>query len=344
MNYLTDISYSSEPKIIAEIGINHDGSLDRAKHLAELAINSGAHIIKSQFHIPKEEMSQDAMKLIPSHCTESIYEIMENCSLSAKEERQFKDFVESLGGVYLSTPFSLKAAKILAEEFNVSAFKIGSGECSNIPLLSLVASYKLPVIMSTGMNSLESVSISYDHLLNMGCPKVYLMHTTNLYPTPFELVRLGAIAELQSLSSINDVGLSDHTTSNLACFGAVALGAVLLERHFIDNKDVPGPDIENSMTPNELKELQEGSYTMYKMRGGSKVELLGEESNTRDFAIATLVYTSNLPKGHILTRHDLTPKRPRVGDFDACDLELLIGKELAVDTKADTHLRKSDLN
>lgn len=343
MDYLKDISSQSEPKIIAEIGINHDGSLDRAKYLAALAIESGAHIVKTQIHIPNAEMSISAKSLIPSHCTQSIYSIMEECSLSLHEELVLKDYIEELGGNYLSTPFSIEAAKFLHDSLAVKCFKIGSGECNNLPLLSHVASYRLPVILSTGMNDLHTAQHSYEYLLDNGCPKVYLMHTTNLYPTPNALVRLGAINELQSISSIDSVGLSDHTTSNLACLGAVALGAVLLERHFIDSKERYGPDIENSMTPSDLKSLREQSDLMYIMRGGSKITLLQEEEDTRNFAFATVVLKHDLPSGTMLTRNHLAAKRPRNGDFDAANIDTLVGRVLALDLKQDTHILQSHL-
>lgn len=344
MDYLSDISSALEPKIIAEIGINHGGSLERAKYLSTLAIESGAHIVKTQIHIPSAEMSTSAKSLVPSHCTQSIFSIMEDCSLSLDEELLLKEYIEDLGGEYLSTPFSIQAASFLQEYADVKCFKIGSGECNNLPLLLHVASYNKPVILSTGMNDLLTAKKSYDFLLSSGCPKVYLLHTTNLYPTPENLVRLGAIKELQSISSIDSVGLSDHTTSNTACLGAVALGAVLLERHFIDSKQRIGPDIQNSMTPSELCELRNLSKSMFIMRGGTKSELLAEEEDTRNFAFATVVLTQDLPAGTILNRSHLVAKRPRSGDFDAASINTLVGKTINIDLAKDTHLLDSHIS
>lgn len=341
MDFLSDISSNHEPKIIAEIGINHDGSLDRAKYLASLAIESGADIVKTQIHIPGAEMSSTAQSIIPSHCDQSIFNIMEDCALSLDEECELKAHIEQLGGCYLSTPFSIEAATFLNDALGVKCFKIGSGECNNLPLLAHVASYKLPVILSTGMNNLVTARNSYEFLLQRGCPKVYLMHTTNLYPTPYELVRLGGLKELQQISSDDLVGLSDHTTSNLACLGAVALGAVLLERHFIDDKSRPGPDIINSMTPDELRELKELSNNMFLMRGGSKAQLLEEEDDTRNFAFATVVASQDIEAGTILTSNHLIAKRPRRGDFDAAEINSLIGKKVLVRLQKDTHFLES---
>ncbi len=193
------------------------------------------------------------------------------------------------------------------------------------------------------MNNLHTAQQSYNYLIVNGCPKVYIMHTTNLYPTPNALVKRGAINELQSISSIDSVGLSDHTTSNLACLGAVALGAVLLERHFIDSKERIGPDIKNSMTPSDLKDLRNQSNLMYIMRGGSKTTLLPEKEDTHNFAFSTVVLKYDLPCGTKLKRNHLTAKRPRKGDFDATNIDTLVGKVLAPDLKQDTHILKSHI-
>ena len=333
------INYHERPKIIAEIGINHSGCLDIAKKMAELAITSGADIIKTQLHIPTAEMSDAAKKIVPSHCDQSIYQIMEECALSIDEEYELKLFIESLGGIYLSTPFSIEAAHILGRDFDVSAFKIGSGECNNYGVLDAVMQYSKPLIISTGMNSLQSCRETYAHVCSNIGTQVILMHTTNLYPTPPELVRLGGVSELKEIAGQDCVGLSDHTTTNLACLGAVALGAVVLERHFTDTKDRQGPDIVNSMDPNELRELRTMSEQMSLMRGGSKIDLIKEEDDTRNFAFATLVAVSDIAQGTLIVSDMFTPKRPSLGDFMSKDLPSLIGKSLQKDIKAGDHLK-----
>ena len=336
-----NIGNNFTPKIIAEIGINHNGSLDEAKKLAELAAESGADIIKSQFHIAEEEMSLAAKKVIPPHTSDSIYEIIDDCSLSIDEEYEYKVFIEQLGVEYLCTPFSSKAAHILGE-MNVNAFKIGSGECNNFEVLKAATQYKKPMIISTGMNTLDSCRKTYNFVKHRIGENIILLHTTNLYPTPFHLVRLGGISELSEISG-EYIGLSDHTTNNLASFGAVALGAVLLERHFTDSKKREGPDIINSMTPNELKHLKEGCELMFKMRGGSKINEIPEEDAIRDFAFATVVTTKNLKKGDIISKENTWPKRPGIGQILSCDHEQIIGRKLKRDLKKDTHISYQDI-
>ena len=338
------ISYQDIPKIIAEIGINHNGSLSEAKRIAEAAINSGAHIIKTQFHLPEEEMSLEAKSTIPSHCSTSIFSIIEDASLSPDDEFCLKEFIESSGCAYLSTPFSVKAADILGGQFHVNAFKIGSGECNNYHILKACASYGVPLIVSTGMTTLDSCKSTYDYLRELSVQDILMLHTTNIYPTPHNLVRLGGIAELQDIAGINSVGLSDHTTSNLACLGAIALGAVIVERHFTDDKSKVGPDIENSMDPQELKQLVEDSRLMYLMRGGSKAHLVQEEDDTRAFAIATLVSTRRFEAGHVISLEDFVPKRPASGDFLSKDIHSIIGRKLRVAITEGMHLLDSHLD
>ena len=335
------ISYSLPPVIIAELGINHSGSLDIAKSLADLAAENGADIIKSQFHIPLEEMSEKAKNVIPPNARKSIFEIIKECCLSPDDEFNLKVHIESLGKEYLCTPFSAKAANLLGQ-MKVSAFKIGSGECSNDPILREATKYKKPLIISTGMNTLESVVKTCDLVSSYINNNFLLMHTTNLYPTPKHLVRLGGINELQSIVGTSRVGLSDHTESNHACLGAVANGAVILERHFTDSKQREGPDIINSMTPKELSALKRDSLAMFQMRGGSKKKDISEEDAVREFAFATVIATKEIKNGEKFTTSNTWPKRPGVGDIAARDHINLIGKISKRNIKKGTHISISD--
>ena len=335
------IGYYQEPVIIAEIGINHAGSIDEAKHLVDLAAENGADIIKTQFHIPHEEMSYEAKKVIPPNANKSIFQIINDCALTPDEEYELKTHIEQTGKEYLATPFSAKAAEYLGQ-MNVNSFKIGSGECSNNSVLKAASFYKKPLIISTGLNTLRSVKETCSFVEKYIGNNFLLMHTTNLYPTPHNLVRLGGICELQKIVGESRVGLSDHTTSNLACLGAVALGAVVLERHFTDTKDREGPDIINSMTPEELKKLKEKSKLMFLMRGGSKKSQIKEEDSVRDFAFATVVATKNIKKGECFSLSNTSPKRPGTGDISARNHKEIIGKNSKNDIKKGTHIRKND--
>ena len=239
------IGLNYAPFVIAEIGINHEGSLLTAFEMVDSAHKAGAEAIKHQTHIVEDEMSKEAKKVIPGNASDSIYDIMERCALSEEDEIKLKQYVESKGMIFISTPFSRAAANRL-EGMEVTSYKIGSGECNNYPLIEHIAAFGKPMIVSTGMNSIKSVRKTVKILEDYNLPYA-LLHTTNLYPTPSHLVRLGAMEELHREFPNAVIGLSDHTISNLACFGAVALGASILERHFTDRMDRVGPDIINSM-------------------------------------------------------------------------------------------------
>ena len=238
------IGMDYKPLVIAEIGINHNGSLEVAKKIVDAAYEAGCEIVKHQTHVIDDEMSHMAKKVIPGNSQKSIYEIMKKCALSEKDEIELKKYVESKGMLFLSTPFSRAAADRL-EKMNVKAYKIGSGECNNYPLIEHIAKFGKPMIVSTGMNDIESVRKTVAILKKYNI-QYALLHTTNLYPTQPEQVRLGALKELQSAFPEDIIGLSDHTINNNACFAATALGASILERHFTDTKNRKGPDIKKN--------------------------------------------------------------------------------------------------
>ena len=329
------------PVVIAEIGINHNGSLSEAKKIATLAIESGAHIIKHQTHIVEDEMSNEARSVIPGNADISIYEIMENCALSEDDEYELMRFVQEKGSIFISTPFSRAAAERL-KKFDVPAYKIGSGECNNYPLVKHIASFGKPIILSTGMNNISSVSKSVQIMEEAEVPYA-LLHTTNIYPTPYNLVRLNAMSELQNSFPNAVVGLSDHTTSNHTCFGAVALGASILERHFTDSMQRIGPDISCSMDPKALSELVEGSLNIYNARGHSK-EPVAEEAPTIAFAFASVVAIKDIKIGETLNEDNIWVKRPGGGDFNADEFDSLIGKRAIQNIESGYQIKKTQID
>lgn len=328
------------PLVIAEIGINHEGSLATAIEMVDAAWRAGAEVIKHQTHVVADEMSSHARKVVPGNAAESIYDIMSRCALSEQDEIKLKEHVEKRGMLFLSTPFS-RAAAMRLRNMNVEAFKIGSGECNNYPLLDLVASFGRPIILSTGMNSLSSISTAVEILRARRVPFA-LLHCTNVYPTPPELVRLKAMVELKKSFPDAVIGLSDHSVSNYPCLGAVALGASILERHFTDRMDRPGPDIACSMDPRALSDLIEGSRIIYRANSGGKGPV-EEEDATIKFAFASVVTTAKIQAGEIFTHENLWVKRPGTGDFLAKDYRDLLGKAAAKDLDADVQLGRGDV-
>ncbi len=317
------IGIDFKPLVIAEIGINHEGSLSVAKQMVDAAKRAGVEVVKHQTHIVEDEMSSAAKNVIPGNSTFSIYEIMERCSLNEADELELKNYVESLGMIFISTPFSRAAADRL-KKFDIPAYKIGSGECNNYPLLEHICSFGKPVILSTGMNTIESVLKAVAIFDSHKIP-VALLHTTNLYPTPIHLVRYGAMTQLHEAFPDSVFGLSDHTLNNNACLGAVALGASILERHFTDTMQRSGPDIVCSMDENACKDLIISTNEIWQMRGGTKVPAK-EEQVTIDFAFATVCSIKKIQKGEVLSKENIWVKRPGTGKILAAHYNSLLGK------------------
>jgi len=329
------------PLVVAEIGINHEGSLETAMAMVDAAAIAGVEVVKHQTHVVDDEMSSEARKVIPGNATESIYDIMSRCALSENDERKLKQYVESKGMIFLSTPFSRAAADRL-ERMGVAGYKIGSGECNNYPLLKHIAGFGKPVILSTGMNTINSVGKAVDIFEKAGISYA-LLHTTNIYPTPPWLVRLGAMVQLAKAFPNAVIGLSDHSTNNIACLGAVALGASILERHFTDHMERSGPDINCSMDEVVCKDLIESSYILYQELGGEKVPAI-EEQVTMDFAFATVVTISPVSEGDLFTKDNIWVKRPGTGAIPAEQFGEILGKKASKDIDTDVHLSYSDIS
>ncbi|MEG9884501.1 MAG: N-acetylneuraminate synthase family protein [Hyphomicrobiales bacterium] len=329
------------PLVIAEIGINHGGSLAVAREMVDAAKRAGVEAIKHQTHIVEDEMSEAAKTLIPGNADVSIREITERCALNEDEERELQHYVLSRDMEFLSTPFS-RAAFWRLQDMNVPAYKIGSGECNNLPLIELIAEAGKPIILSTGMNDLKTVGqavrILRDHKLPFA-----LLHCTNLYPTPYKLIRLNAMTQLKEAFPDALVGLSDHSVGNYPCLGAVALGASILERHFTDHMNRSGPDIPVSMDETACRELIEGSRAIWQASGGDKTGLLEEEQVTRDFAYATVVSVRPIGKGDVFTKDNIWVKRPGTGEISAAEYDSVLGRAATRDIAADTHLKRDHL-
>ncbi len=326
------------PLVIAEIGINHEGDLSKAIRMVDDAHAAGCECVKFQCHIVEDEMIPN--KVVPANARESIWEIMKRCALTAEEESYLKRYVESKGMIYLCTPFS-RAAAVRLEGMGVLAYKIGSGECNNYPLITHIAGYGKPVILSTGMNDMASIRPAVDILRAARVPFA-LLHCTSMYPTPYEKVRLGALQEMAQAFPDAVIGLSDHSIGNYTCFAAVALGARILEKHFTSDKSWPGPDIPLSIDPPELAELIRGSWAIYQALGGRK-GILPEEQPTIDFAYACVVTLQPIRKGEVFSRDNLWVKRPGTGEIKAVHYESLLGRVALRDLPGDYQVRWSDI-
>lgn len=334
-----EIGLDYPPLVIAEIGINHEGSFQKAVQMVDDAYEAGCECVKFQSHVIGDEMIPN--NVIPGNASESIWDIMARCALAEEEERKLKAYVESKGLIYLCTPFSRAAAERL-HNMNVTAYKIGSGECNNYPLISHIAGYGKPVILSTGMNNIDTIAPGIE-ILRRANVSFAVLHCTSMYPTPYDKVRLGALDELQRAFPDAVVGLSDHSLGNYTCFGAVALGASILEKHFTSDKTWPGPDVSISIDPSELRDLVQGSKAIHSALGGSKT-ILPEEKPTIDFAYACVVTTSVIRKGEIFSRENCWVKRPGTGEIKAVDYEKVLGQIAMQDLLENTQVRWVDVS
>jgi len=300
------------PLVIAEIGINHGGDLAVAKEMVRLAAGSGCEMIKHQTHIVEDEMTDEAKEIFPPNADVSIWEVMESCALSNADEAELKAYTESLGMIWISTPFSRAACDFL-ETLDVPAYKIGSGEVDNLPLIRHIASKGKPVIMSTGMQTIETIRASVQILEEAGI-EFALMECTNLYPSPPEIVSLQGVTDLIEAFPKAVVGFSDHSIGPEMAMASVALGACILERHYTDTRYRIGPDIINSMDPSELRHIIDRSREIHIALHNPKQRTAAEEGVYR-FARASVVADKDLTSGHVITEADIWARRPGSGEI-----------------------------
>jgi len=334
-----EIGTDHPPLVIAEIGINHEGDESKAHRMIDDAAAAGCECVKFQCHVIEDEMIPN--QVVPGNANESIWEILSRCALSEAADRRLKHHAESAGLLYLSTPFSRAAADRL-EAMNVAAYKIGSGECNNYPLVRHIAVFGKPVIVSTGMNDVGGIAPAAQILRGAGVPFA-LMHCTSIYPTPYDKVRLGALDDLAAAFPGVPLGLSDHSLGNYTCFAAVALGARLVEKHFTSDRRWPGPDVPISIDPGELKALVVGTRAIFAARGGHK-QILPEEQPTIDFAYACVVALRDIKEGERLTRENIWVKRPGTGEIKAADYERVLGRTAHRTILRNRQVRWSDLS
>ncbi|KFI32921.1 polyhydroxyalkanoate synthesis repressor PhaR [Haematobacter missouriensis] len=335
-----EIGPGQPPLVIAEIGINHGGSLAVAKEMVRLAAASGCECIKHQTHIIEDEMTEEAKSIFPPNADVSIWEVMERNALSREDEIALKNYTEGLGMIYLSTPFSRAAADFL-HDIGVPAFKIGSGEADNLPLIRHIARFGKPVIMSTGMQTIQSVSASVRILDEAGI-EYALLECTNLYPSPAEIVSLKGVTELRAAFPKAVVGFSDHSIGPEMALASVALGACILERHYTDTRYRIGPDIINSMDPAELRFLIDRSREIWIAANNPKERTQAEES-VYAFARGSVVADRDLPEGHVLAEADIWARRPGSGEIPAYEFDSVVGKRLTRAVTRNTQLKWADL-
>ncbi len=335
-----EIGPAHKPLVIAEIGINHGGDLEVAKEMVRLAAGAGCEMVKHQTHIVEDEMTEEAKQIFPPNADVSIWDVMAQCALSREDETALKAYVEELGMIFISTPFSRAACDFL-ETLDVPAYKIGSGEADNLPLIRHIASKGKPVIMSTGMQTIESIRASVEILEASGV-EYALLECTNLYPSPPEIVSLQGVTDLKAAFPNAVVGFSDHSIGPEMALASVALGACILERHYTDTRYRKGPDIACSMDPAELRHLIDRSGEIHTALHNPKERTAAEEDVYR-FARASVVADADLPAGHVITEADIWARRPGSGAIAGYDFDKVVGKTLTVAVTRNQQLTWDDL-
>jgi len=330
------IGFQFDPLVIAEIGINHGGSLEAAKGMVMAAFRAGCECVKHQTHFVHDEMTPEAKHIFPPNAEQSIWDVMESCALSKDDEIHLKNYTEDLGMIYISTPFSRAAADFL-NDIGIPAFKIGSGECNHLPLIKHIASFNKPIIMSTGMQSIETIKSSVE-ILDKSNIDYALLECTNLYPSPPEIVSLQGIKELREAFPNAVIGYSDHSIGPSLALASVSLGASIIERHFSDSRYRKGPDIICSMDPAELRFLidrsKEISIALKNPKHRSK-----DEDAVYAFARGSVVADRAISAGKIITEEDIWARRPGTGEISVADFYKVIGKRAKVDIKFNEQLK-----
>jgi sialic acid synthase SpsE len=305
------------PLIIPEIGINHGGHFDRAIEMINDCKAAGAEIVKFQCHIADEEM-------IPS-C--KIYDVIKRCQFTESQETALKQYTEAQGMMYISTPFSFAAVDRL-EQMGVIAYKIGSGECNNIPLVKYIASKHKPIILSTGMNSISEAARAWDIIESAGCP-IAILHCVSMYPTPYNKVNLTRMEQFEDAV----YGYSDHSSGIIASLAAVARGASIIEKHFISSNMWDSPDLEVSIDFKELYQLIRKSDQIHRCLQLSEPE----DKTIQEFAFSSVVALRDISVGELFTSMNIGVKRPG-GGIPAKYLDNVLGRLAARNFKKDEQI------
>ena len=323
--------------IIAEAGINHNGDMEKAKALIDAAAKAGADAIKFQTHLPEEEMLN--LEVTAGYVGESLFGLLKRMELSRDNHVELMNYAKERGIMFLSTPFSRAAADML-DGLGVPAFKIGSGEATNIPLLVHIAKKGKPMIISTGMTELEEIEESINAVRKYN-NQIILNQCTSTYPTKYEDVRLKAIPIMKEKFGV-PTGLSDHSEGIYTALAAVTLGACMIEKHFTISRDWPGPDQKASIEPHELAELVKGVRAIEKTMKSSEKKVIADEVPVQKMARESVVSIKDIPEGSVITEEMVWVKRPGTG-IPAKYFHNVVGKRARMTIKSDSLISWEDL-
>jgi len=330
--------------VIAEAGVNHNGSVRLAKQLVDAAVDAGANAVKFQMYETESLVTNKAgladyqRRGGTSHTQK---ELLARYELTAEQFAEIKRYCDQRKIVFLATPFDLKSAEAL-QQMNVDAFKIGSGDLTYRPLLKRIARFRKPLILSTGMATIGEVEHALQGVFEVNRKAdVALLHCTSSYPAPFHTLHLKA---MQSWGLIfkRPIGYSDHSQGIEASIAAVALGACILEKHFTLSRKMDGPDHLASLEPSELKKMIRSVRNVEAALGHSVKQMTSEEEQTKLKVRRSLYIAKDLPEGHIITEQDVACLRPLDG-VDVAYIEQVIGQQLVRSKRKHESLHWRDL-
>ena len=301
--------------IIAEAGVNHNGSIELAKKLIEEAKIAGADIIKFQTINLDNLVTKNAKKadyqISNTNNNESQFEMLKKIILNYDSFIELKDYCDEIGITFLSTPFDLDSIDFL-NKFNMPFWKIPSGEITNYPYLVKIAETGKDIVMSTGMSEINDIEETIKVLRENGCGKISLLHCNTEYPTPYEDVNLKAMLILKEKFNV-EIGYSDHTRGIEVPIAAVAMGATIIEKHFTLDRNMEGPDHKASLEPNELKQMVQSIRNIEKAIGDGIKKVSNSERKNIEIARKSIVAKCNIARGEKFTIDNITIKRPGNG-------------------------------
>jgi N-acetylneuraminate synthase/N,N'-diacetyllegionaminate synthase len=320
--------------IIAEAGVNHNGSIELAKKLIDVAKDAGADAVKFQTFKAENIVIKNVEKAEYQKETTgegSQYEMMKKLELTEGDFKKLADYAKKKGIIFLSSPFDKESVDLL-DEINVPAFKMASGEITNFPLLKYVAEKRKPIILSTGMSTLGEAEEALNVIRSKGVNDVILLHCVSNYPAKIEDINLRAMKALKQVFRI-PVGFSDHTLGIMASIAAVALGACVIEKHFTLDRSLPGPDHKASLEPNELREMVKAIRDVEKALGNGIKKPTKDEEEMKKVARRSIVARVDIPEGTIITEDMLDVKRPGTG-IEPRYMNMIIGRRAKISIRS----------
>jgi N-acetylneuraminate synthase/N,N'-diacetyllegionaminate synthase len=301
--------------VIAEAGVNHNGSLKIAKKLIKIASKANADAVKFQTFSADNLVTKNAPKAdyqkITTNINETQYEMLKKLELTKKDHKKLIEYANKLNIIFLSTPYDIESVNLL-QELKVLALKVSSGNLTNIPLIKHMAKTKLPMIVSTGMATLNEIKEAIQVIKKMNNTNIILLHCTSNYPTKITDVNLRTMQTLKHTFNL-PIGYSDHTKGILVPILATALGATVIEKHFTLDKNLPGPDHKASLEPHELKKMIDNIRNTEKILGKEIKKPTKSEMEISNILRTSIVAKIDIPKETIITEKMLTVKRPGIG-------------------------------